>query len=131
MSNEKENITASEDDYSLSGQAEQSTFEAPQLPYQPRNPQSYRPNIALIGCGGITATHLKAYQNAGYHVVALCDKIEENARKRQQEWYPNAQIYTDAREVLSAMMWKWSISPRTRRSEYHLSKKLFLHANTS
>jgi len=28
---------------------------APPLPYQPRDPQHYRPAIGLIACGGITA----------------------------------------------------------------------------
>jgi predicted dehydrogenase len=100
MSNDKEPITASEDDCSLSSSGDQSTFNAPQLAYQPRDPQSYRPHIGLVGCGGITATHLRAYQNAGYQVVALCDRIEENARKRQQEFFPEAELYTDVRQLL-------------------------------
>ena len=27
---------------------------APDLPYQPRDPVTYRPQIGLIGCGGIS-----------------------------------------------------------------------------
>jgi hypothetical protein len=34
---------------------------APKLAYQPRDPRSYRPNIGLIACGGITSAHLRAY----------------------------------------------------------------------
>lgn len=73
---------------------------APRLPYEPRDPKKYRPNIGLIACGGITATHLRAYKAAGYKVVALCDLILERAEKRRQEFYPDAMVCTDYREVL-------------------------------
>ncbi len=69
------------------------------LEYRPRNPKTYRAGIGLIGCGWITETHLKAYVKAGYEVVALCDVNEVKARKRL-EFYPNAQVYTDYRQVL-------------------------------
>ena len=32
-----------------------------ELPYRPRDPQNYRPAIGLIGCGGISEMHLRAY----------------------------------------------------------------------
>lgn len=89
-----------EDDYSLSAKAADKTFAAPELPYQPRDPQTYRPGIGLIGCGGITETHLKAYKAAGYNVVALCDLVEERARKRQRQFFPDADVTTDHRQVL-------------------------------
>lgn len=91
--------TPSDEDYALSAKAT-GKMKAPVLPYQPRDPKHYRPNIALIGCGGITAQHLRAYKEANYNVVALCDLIEENARCRAEEFYPNARVYTDAQEVL-------------------------------
>ncbi|MDF2440083.1 MAG: hypothetical protein JWN98_1067 [Abditibacteriota bacterium] len=87
-----------DDKYALTSQAAGKT-KAPALSYQPRDPKQYRPNIALIGCGGITEHHLRAYKAAGYDVVALCDCIEENARRRAQEFYPDARIYTDAQQV--------------------------------
>ena len=37
---------------------------APVLPYRPRDPKRYRPGIAIIGCGGITKWHLRAYKDA-------------------------------------------------------------------
>ena len=49
------------------------TIPAPALPYQPRDPEHYRPAIGLIACGGITSHHLTAYRRAGYRIVALCD----------------------------------------------------------
>lgn len=73
---------------------------APELPYAPRDPKTYKPNIGLIACGGITQWHLQAYQSAGYNVVALCDPVAAKAELRQKEFYPAARIYTDYREVL-------------------------------
>ncbi len=75
-------------------------FAAPALPYLPRNPKSYNPNIGLIGCGGITQSHLAAYKNAGFRVVALCDINKAQAEARQKEFYPKADVCTDYRAVL-------------------------------
>lgn len=90
-----------EDDYSLSTKSPDAPMPAPELAYQPRDPEQYRPKIGLIACGGITASHLRAYRKAGYQVVALCDLIKERAEKRREEFYPDAIITTDYREVLS------------------------------
>jgi len=73
---------------------------APDLPYRPRQPQHYRPAIGLIGCGGISEMHLKAYQKAGYNVVALCSRNLANAAKRQQAFFPAAELYQDYRALL-------------------------------
>lgn len=70
------------------------------IEYRPQDPKQYRPAIALIGCGGITRHHLTAYQRAGYNVVALCDIDEARARERQQEFFPEATVYTNAHDVL-------------------------------
>lgn len=70
------------------------------IEYQPRNPRTYNPAIALIGCGGITQHHLTAYKNAGYKVVALCDVDAARAEARRQEFFPEAQVYTDAQALL-------------------------------
>ncbi len=81
--------------------AEQSTLQtALALPYQPRDPQHYNPPIGLIGCGGITRDHLRAYRSAGYRVVALCDVDIERARQRQHEFYPEADVYDDYHALL-------------------------------
>ena len=42
---------------------------APDLAYKPPAPTSYRPRIALIGAGGIAASHLDAYRTGGLGVV--------------------------------------------------------------
>jgi predicted dehydrogenase len=87
-------------DYELAGKSADRIFPAPRLPYQPRHPKSYRPRIGMIGCGGITASHLDAYRAARWEVVAVCDKVEAAARKRRDEFYPRADIYTDYQSLL-------------------------------
>lgn len=72
----------------------------PDLPYLPRDPKKYSPQIAIIACGGITKHHLTAYSAAGYRVTALCDVNRENAEKRRQEFYPEARVFTDYRDIL-------------------------------
>jgi len=89
------------DDYSISAKGGTERLVAPELPYRPRDPAGYRPAIGMIACGGITETHCRAYANAGYNVVALCDLIEERARKRQTAFFPGAAVTTDYREVLA------------------------------
>ena len=89
------------EDYSLSASGPDAVIAAPDLPYQPPDPKTYRPAIGLIACGGITQTHLTAYKAAGYNVVALCDLIKERAEKRRAEFYPDAAVYTDYRELLA------------------------------
>lgn len=88
------------DDYGLANIETTRQIAAPDLSYQPRNPQNYHPPIGLIGCGGISSQHLNAYQHAGFNVVALCDRNEHKARERQQQFYPDAFVTTDYREVL-------------------------------
>lgn len=88
------------DDYTIAQKDPNTVIPAPELPYRPRNPKAYRPKIGMIACGGITYQHLTAYKQAGYDVVALCDLQEERARKRQEEFYPEAVVTTDYREVL-------------------------------
>ena len=76
-------------------------FPAPKLDYKPRDPKRYRPSIGLIACGGITKNHLTAYRNAGYPVVALCDVDVSRAKSRRKEFYPQAKVYADYRDVLA------------------------------
>ena len=73
---------------------------AAEVDYRPRDPKGYRPAIGLIGCGLISEQHLKAYRQAGYRVVALCDTVAERAEKRRRDFYPDAAVYGDWRELL-------------------------------
>ncbi|GAB5405308.1 MAG: Gfo/Idh/MocA family oxidoreductase [Aureliella sp.] len=71
------------------------------LPYKPISPRSYKPNIGLIGCGGITSHHLAAYKAAGFHVTALCDIDRAKAKKRADEYFPEAQIFESYTDLLA------------------------------
>lgn len=73
---------------------------APELAYKPGDPKKYRPAIGLIGCGGITKEHLTAYRAAGYRVAALCDLLLSRAVGRKIEFYPEAELYCDYRQLL-------------------------------
>ena len=72
-----------------------------QIEYQPRVGRTYQPGIGLIGCGGITPHHLRAYRSGGLNVVAFCDLNIEAARARRDEFYPEAVAVDDVAELLS------------------------------
>jgi predicted dehydrogenase len=81
--------------YGLSHEVALRKIDPPQLPYRPRDPKSYRPKIGLIGCGGISQSHLQAYKSAGYDVAALCDCDSGRADARRKQFYRRAKIYAD------------------------------------
>jgi len=87
-------------DYGIGETGPTELIQAPDLPYLPRDPEAYCPAIGLIGCGGISEMHLRAYKEAGYRVTALCGRTEEKVRSRQQEFFPAAEVYLDYRELL-------------------------------
>jgi predicted dehydrogenase len=75
---------------------------APDLPYRPprpRHPENLP--IGLIGCGGISQSHLQAYRNGGFRVLALCDRTRAKAEQRRAEFFPDAAVLTDYRELLA------------------------------
>jgi len=74
---------------------------APDLPYRPRDPRTYRPGIGLIGAGGITASHLDAYKKAGYRVLAISNPTLAKAAARRDAFFPDARISTDPEAVLA------------------------------
>lgn len=74
---------------------------APALGYLPPMPRAYRPRIGVIGCGGISEYHLRAYGAMGLEVVALCNRTREKAERRRAEFFPAASVTTDYREVLA------------------------------
>ncbi|MGR3661436.1 MAG: Gfo/Idh/MocA family oxidoreductase, partial [Paracoccaceae bacterium] len=75
------------------------TIAAPDIDYRPPQPKSYRPRIALIGAGGISASHLDAYRHAGWDVVAICNRTRAKAEARAKEFYPDAFV-TDKVDVI-------------------------------
>jgi predicted dehydrogenase len=74
---------------------------APSLAYGPPCPRSYRPGLGLIGCGGITEHHLKAYRAAGWEVVAFYNPSSEKAVQRRDEFYPDANVCGSVKELLA------------------------------
>ncbi len=58
--------------------------------------------VGLIGNGGICrGAHLAEYlEDDRIEVVALCDIIEERAQKLKDEYFPDAAVYTDYKELL-------------------------------
>lgn len=77
------------------------TIPAPEFAYQPPSPKKTAPRIGLIGCGGITEHHLKAYREAGWEVAAFFDRNPEAAEARRKEFYPDARICSSADELLN------------------------------
>ena len=77
------------------------TMAAPVFPYQPPVPRNYRPQIALIGCGGIARNHLDAYRAKGYLVVALCDTNLDAAKTLRDEFFPEAVVTNDPEEIFA------------------------------
>src|SRR5436190_1318470 len=63
-------MAETQDDYGIAPIAPTKRMAAPRLGYKPHNPKKYNPPIALIGCGGISLQHLKAYKAAGKHVLS-------------------------------------------------------------
>jgi predicted dehydrogenase len=74
--------------------------DAPDLSYQPPRPTRAGSKIGLIGCGGISSWHLKAYRKSGYQVAAFCDIDHARAENQRDEFYPDAVVYTDYVELL-------------------------------
>ncbi len=76
-------------------------FADAQLPYRPRDIESFRPGIGLVGCGEIARHHLQAYLDAGYDVRALCDIHADKAKRYQRDFFPAAKVTTDFRDLLA------------------------------
>ena len=74
---------------------------APELPYRPRATRGYAPRIALVGTGGISASHLNAYRGAGYDVAAICNRTRSKAEARRDEYFPDAEVVDDLGAVLA------------------------------
>ena len=71
------------------------------IDYLPSDPENYRPQIGLIGCGAITKEHLTAYRTAGYDVAALYDVDQTAAESRRKEFFPEALVATALEEILA------------------------------
>ncbi|MCB1095011.1 MAG: Gfo/Idh/MocA family oxidoreductase [Verrucomicrobiae bacterium] len=74
-------------------------IEPPQLDVAP-SASGYRPRIGLIGAGGITDHHLKAYRRLGLEVVAIANPTIAKAEARRDEFYPDAEVFSDGFELI-------------------------------
>ena len=92
--------TAASPGYGLAASGSAGLATAPVLPYEPPRPRQYRPRIALVGCGGISEYHLRAYQAMGLEVAMLCDRTLAKAEKRRWEFFPKADVTDDFAAVL-------------------------------
>ena len=91
---------SSQRNYDLAAATATREFPAPRLDCRPPAPKRWRPRLALVGCGGISKSHLDAYRAAGWEVVALCDRLASAARARRDEFFPAATVDTDHRRLL-------------------------------
>ena len=90
-----------EDDYGVSSTKDSPRVEAPDLDYLPPRPRTSDAVIGLIGTGGISEFHLKAYARMGLKVAALCDPAVERAEDKRRRFFPHAAVYSDHRELLA------------------------------
>lgn len=88
------------DDYGLSPKEHTVAREAPAYSYLPPRPKRYRPPIALIGAGGISQHHLRAYRNLGLEVVSICDLDLDRAKQRRDLYFPLANVTCDFEEAI-------------------------------
>jgi predicted dehydrogenase len=84
----------------VNNQTESKLQIAPDLPYRPQDPKKYKPNIAIIGCGGISGHHLQAYKDNGYNVVAFHDRVSARAKARRDEYFPQGEVIDDLETLL-------------------------------
>jgi predicted dehydrogenase len=87
-------------EYGLSKQVKSHQIAAPDLPYLPSMPLRYRPKIGLVGAGGVTEYHLRAYQNMGLEVAMICDLNLKRAEARRDQFFPRASVCSNLAEVL-------------------------------
>jgi predicted dehydrogenase len=87
------------DAYALKSKAAEE-IAAPELPYRPPMPKNYRPRIALVGAGGISAAHLDAYRTAGFDVAVVCSRTLAKAEARRNEYFPNAEATDDVSRTM-------------------------------
>jgi len=89
-----------DDDYGLSPTKTVTKIDAPPVEYLPRRPSVYSPKIGLIGTGGISEFHLKAYRACGYNVVGFQNRTRSKAEGKRDQFYPDAEVFDDWRDLL-------------------------------
>ncbi|MFT4546597.1 MAG: putative dehydrogenase [Pseudoalteromonas tetraodonis] len=90
-----------EETYGLSPEKTVNAISAPPLDYLPPKPKTYRPKIGIIGTGGISEFHLKAYRTCGFDIAALHNRTRGKAEARRDEFFPAAQVYERYQDILA------------------------------
>jgi predicted dehydrogenase len=72
----------------------------PTLDYLPAA-STYRPKIGLIGAGGITEHHLRAYQALGLDIATIADPDLQKTQSRCDEFFPDAIATTSAEDIFN------------------------------
>lgn len=86
--------------YGLATVRDGASIPAPNLDYRPAT-STCRPKIGLIGAGGITEHHLRAYQTLGLDVVAIANPSVEKAQARCDAFFPNALATSDPTDIFT------------------------------
>lgn len=88
--------------YGLAAIPSERRIAAPDLAYRPPQPRApERLPIGVIGCGGISQSHLQGYRNGGFCVSVLCDHTAAKAEARRAEFFPEASVVEDAAALLA------------------------------
>ena len=74
---------------------------APNFDYKPPTTKSYNPNIAIVGTGGISSTHLAAYKKAKYNVKLLYNRTLSKAKKLRDIYFPQSDITNNFNDILN------------------------------
>lgn len=91
----------SEGDYGIRAMSQSKELAVPVIPHhppKPNNPAAHR--IGLIGAGGVSDYHLKAYAAAGWNVVAIADHTLEQARVRRDAYFPSASVGSEGEALI-------------------------------
>lgn len=87
--------------YGLSAVPDETRIPAPQLDYLPATLDDTSLRIGLIGAGGISEYHLRAYQTLGLEVTAICDIDLDRAKGRRDAFYPQAAVTNRFEEIIN------------------------------
>lgn len=90
----------SQDTYALKSSSSK-LIKAPNFDYKPPTTKSYNPNIAIVGTGGISSTHLAAYKKAKYKVKVLYNRTLTKAKKLRDLYFPKADITNNFNDILN------------------------------
>ena len=90
----------SQDTYALKSSSSK-LIKAPNFDYKPPTTKSYNPNIAIVGTGGISSTHLAAYKKAKYKVKVLYNRTLTKAKKLRDQYFPKADITNNFNDILN------------------------------